>query len=103
MDTDAWAMDTAVPVDNNAIPIDGLKQQDPAEGAAVVPAAEPTNVPKKVKSPVKKVASPKMGMAAQHSCARKTPETFVPSMKGNQYAISLTQITLLLQGSKDAL
>jgi hypothetical protein len=26
MDTDAWAMDTNVPVDNNAIAIDGLEQ-----------------------------------------------------------------------------
>ncbi len=26
VDTDAWAMDTDVPVDNNAIAIDGLKQ-----------------------------------------------------------------------------
>ncbi len=25
MDTDAWAMDTNVPVDNNAITIDGLE------------------------------------------------------------------------------
>jgi hypothetical protein len=28
MDTDAWAMDTNVPVDNNAIVIDGLEQKD---------------------------------------------------------------------------
>jgi hypothetical protein len=37
MDTIAWAMDTNVPVDNIAIAIDGLKQQDPTEGAATVP------------------------------------------------------------------
>jgi hypothetical protein len=42
-------------------------------------------------------------MTAQHSRARKTPEKYVPSMKGNKYAISITQITLLLQGSKNAL
>jgi hypothetical protein len=34
MDTDAWAMDTDVPVDNNAIAIDSHEQQDPTEGAA---------------------------------------------------------------------
>ncbi len=33
MDTNAWAMDTNVPVDINAILIDGLKQQDPHCGA----------------------------------------------------------------------
>jgi hypothetical protein len=102
MDTNAWAMDTDVPVDNNDIMIDGLKQQDPTEGASV-PIAEPTTIPKKVKSPVKKVASPKTGMASQKSCARKAPKKDVPSMKGNKYAIALTQITMLLQGSKDAL
>jgi hypothetical protein len=103
MDTNAWAMDTDVPVDNNAVAIDGLEQQDPTEGAATVPSAEPTNGPKKAKSPAKKTAPPKTRMAAQNSRARKAPEKYVPSMKGNKYAITLTQITLLLQGSKDAL
>jgi hypothetical protein len=42
-------------------------------------------------------------MAAQNSWLRKAPEKFVPNMKGNKYAIALTQITLLLQGSKVAL
>jgi hypothetical protein len=64
MDTDAWAMDTKVPVDNNAIAIDGLEQQDPSEGAATSPTAEPTTSPKKANSPAKKVAPPKMGIAA---------------------------------------
>jgi hypothetical protein len=73
MDTNAWAMDTNIPVDNNAITIDGIKQHDPTEGAAVVPSAEPTTIPKKVKSPVKKAASPKTGMAAQNSWVRKAP------------------------------
>jgi hypothetical protein len=68
-----------------------------------VPTAEPTTSPKKVKSPVKKVASPKMGMAARNSQARKAPKKYVPIMKGNKFAIASTQITLLLQGSKDAL
>ncbi len=103
MDTDVWAMDTDVPVDIKAIMIDGLKQQDPTEGAAMVSTAEPTTSPKMVKSPVKKVASPQMGMAAQNSWVRTAPEKYVPSMKGNKYAIALTQTTLLLQGSKDAL
>ncbi len=96
MDTDAWAMDTNVPVDNNAIAIDDLKQQDPTKGAIAVPTSEPTTSPKKVKSPVKKVASPKMGIAAQNSLVSKAPEKYVQSMKGNKYAIELTQITLSL-------
>jgi hypothetical protein len=58
-------MDTNVPVDNNAIAIDGLKQQDSTEGAARVPAAEPTTTPKKAKSPAKKIAPPKTGMACK--------------------------------------
>jgi hypothetical protein len=97
VDTNAWAMDTDVPVDNNTVAIDGLKQQDPTEGAAGVPTEAPT------KSPAKKTAPPKMGMAAQNSHARKAPEKYVPSIKGNKYAITLTQITSLLQGSKDTL
>ncbi len=92
-----------VPVDNNAIAIDGLEQQDPTEGPAAVPTAEPNASPKKAKSPSKKVAPLKTEMAAQNSCARKAPEKYVPTMKGNKYVIALTQITSLLQGSKDAL
>jgi hypothetical protein len=38
-----------------------------------------------------------------NSCARKAPEKYVPSMKGNKYAITFTQIISLLQGSKDTL
>jgi hypothetical protein len=73
MDTDAWAMDTNVPVDNNAVAIDGLKQQDPTESATAVPTAKPSNSPKKAKSPAKKTAPPKTEMAAQNSRAIKTP------------------------------
>ncbi len=103
MDTNAWAMDTAIPVDNNAIAIDGLEQQYPTEGTPAVPTAEPTNSPKKAKSPAKKTAPPKTGVAVRNSRTRKAPEKFVQSMKGNKYVIALTQITLLLQGSDDAL
>jgi hypothetical protein len=80
MDTNAWAMDTYVPADDNAIAIDGLKQQDPTEGTAVVPNAEPTTSTTKVQSPAKKVASSKTGIAAQNSRVRKLPEKYVPSM-----------------------
>ncbi len=88
MDTDALAMDTDVPVDKNAIAIDDLEQQDPTEGAVMMPTAEPTTSPKKAKSPAKKTAPPKTGMAAQNSHTKKAPEKYVPSMKGNKYAIA---------------
>ncbi len=88
MDTDAWAMDTNVPIDNNAIAIDGLEQQGPTEGATMVCTSEPTTSPKKVKSPIKKAVSPKMRMAARNSRVRKAPEKYVPSMKGNKYVIA---------------
>jgi hypothetical protein len=96
-------MDIDIPVEGNAIRIDGLKQQDPTEGAVAVPNAEPTTIPKEAKSPAKKLAPPKTGMAAQNSHERKAHEKYVPSMKGKKYTVALTQITSLLQGSKDAL
>jgi hypothetical protein len=65
MDTNAWAMDTHVPVDDKVIAIDGTIQQDPYGGTTAGPAAEPTTSPKKApKSPAKKTAPPKTGMAA---------------------------------------
>jgi hypothetical protein len=103
MDTKAWAMNINVPVDNNAIAIDALEHQNPTEGAAAVPIAEPTTSPKKAKSPAKRTAPPKTGVAAQNSRAKKALEKYGPSMKGNKYAIALTQITLSLQGSNDTL
>jgi hypothetical protein len=45
----------------------------------------------------------KILLRAPNSRARKAPEKYVPSMKGDKYAIALTQITLSLQGSEDAL
>jgi hypothetical protein len=102
-DTNAWDMETNVPVDDYASKIDGLNQQDPTDDAAAVTTAEPTSSPKKVKSPVKKIASPKTGMAARNSQVRKASEKYAPSMKSNKYAIALTQITSMLQGSEDAL
>ncbi len=44
-----------------------------------------------------------MGMAASNTRVSKAPEKYVPSMKDNKYAIALTQKTLSLHGSKDAL
>jgi hypothetical protein len=42
-------------------------------------------------------------MAARIARVRKKPEKYVPSMKGNKYAVALTQIKMSLYGSEDAL
>ncbi len=47
--------------------------------------------------------SPKKGMAAGNARNRKQPEKYVPSMKGNKYAVALTQIAASLKGSKHAM
>jgi hypothetical protein len=67
--------------------IDHLKRQGLTEGAAVLPISEPTTSPKKEKSPVKKVTSPKTRLTAQNSRARKGLDKYGLSMKGNKYAI----------------
>ncbi len=42
-------------------------------------------------------------MAARNARNRKQPEKYVPSMKGNKYAVALTQIAASLKGSKHAM
>ena len=102
-------MDINVPVEDTAIAVDGLKQEDPTHGAPMAPNAEPATSPKKARSPakarspVKETADPRTGMAARNNRVRKAPEKYVPSMKGNKFANVRTQITSLLCGSKDAL
>jgi hypothetical protein len=98
-----------VPVEDTAIAVDGLKQEDPTHDALMAPYAEPVTSPKTTRSPakarsqVKETADPRTGMAARNNRVRKAPKKYVPSTKGNKYAIVLTQITSLLCGSKDAL
>ncbi len=102
-------MDINAPVEDTAIAVDGFEQEDPTHGAPMALNAEPITSPKKTRSPakarspVKETADPRMGMAAQNYRARKAPKKYVPSMKGNKYAVVLTQITSLLRGSKDTL
>ena len=48
-------------------------------------------------------ASPNKSMAALNTRIRKLPEKYVPSMKGNKYAVALTQIAASLKGSKHAM
>jgi hypothetical protein len=49
--------------------------------------------------PIKNAVSLKKGMAGRNARVRKQPKKYVPSMKGNKYAVSLTQIKMSLYGS----
>ncbi len=78
---------TGVEVDSNPQEInfdDGLGQQDEAiQTPPVMPVTDP--------------APPAQGMAACNARVRKPPEKYVPSMKGNKYAVAMTQIAALLK------
>jgi hypothetical protein len=79
---------------------DGLGHQDPREPELLI--SPPTKLPtvnptiKVASTPVlvKNAVSPKKGMAARNARVRKQPEKYVPSMKGNKYAVALTQIKM---------
>ena len=77
--------------------IDGLGQQDSSERFDV-PTAEPTTIPE-----VAQAVLPKKGMAVRNIRLRKQLEKYIPSMKGNKYAVALTQIVASLKKSKDAM
>jgi hypothetical protein len=48
-------------------------------------------------------APPSQGMAAHNTRVRKPPRKYVPSMKGNNYAVAMTQIAASLKDSKHAM
>ena len=73
---------------------DGLRQQDEE-----IP---PIQVPPTVPVP-EDPALPSQGMAACNARVRKPPEKYVPSMKGNKYAVAMTQIAASLKDSKHAM
>jgi hypothetical protein len=100
VDTDFDAEPTGVDVDSDYVPqelteVNGLGQQDPSAAPTEEPSAEPPTEPN--------ASSPKKGMAARNARNRKQPEKYVPSMKGNKYAVALTQIAASLEGSKHAM
>ncbi len=70
---------------------DGLKQE-PQETSH-----EPTA------APVQDPAPPSQGMAARNARVRKPPKNYVPTLKGNKYAVALTQISKSLKKSKHGL
>ncbi len=102
------AFEAYVPLEH-AEPEDGLGHQDPSKPERLImPPTEHANVKPTTKvastpTPVKNAVSLKKGMAARNARVRKQPEKYVPSMKGNKYAVALTQIMMSLYGSEDAL
>ncbi len=104
VETDFDAKPTGVEVDNDYVPqgltkVDGLGQQDRNTAPTEEPSAKPPPEP----AVETHAPSPKKGMAAQNARNRKQPEKYAPSMKGNKYAVALTQIAASLKGSKHAL
>ncbi len=99
------AFEAYVPLER-AEPEDGLGHQDPGEPEHLImpPTEEPTVEPttKMDGTPSKQAVSLKKGMAARNVRVRKQHEKYVPSMKGNKYAVAMTQITMSLHGSQDA-
>jgi hypothetical protein len=53
--------------------------------------------------PTEDPALPSLGMAARNARARKPPEKYVSTRKGNKYAVAMTQIVALLKDSKHAM
>jgi hypothetical protein len=77
--------------------IDGLEQQESSERFDA-PNAEPTTV-----LDIAQAVLPKKGMSACSVRLRRQPEKYIPSMKGNKYALALTQIVASLKESKDVM
>jgi hypothetical protein len=48
-------------------------------------------------------APPSQGMAVRNARVRKPPEKYVPSRKGNKYAVAMTQTAASLKDSKHAM
>ncbi len=102
------AFEAYIPLEH-AEPEDGLGHQDPSKPEHLImppmehPTVEPVTKVASTPIPVKNAVSPKKGMAARNARVRKQPEKYVPSMKGNKYAVALTQIKMSLYRSEDTL
>jgi hypothetical protein len=105
VDMDFDAKSTGVEVDTEAYgdvsqeqnKVYGLVQQDPIVAPTEMPSAKPTAEP---------IAAPQGSSSpAKRRSTRmvKKPSAYTPSMTGNKYAVTLTQIVASLQGSKNAL
>jgi hypothetical protein len=80
---------------------DGLKQEPQETSHEQGTASRPTGKP--TAAPVQDPAPPSQRMAARNARVRKPPEKYVPTLKGNKYAVELTQITKSLKKSKHGL
>jgi hypothetical protein len=80
---------------------DGLKQEPQETSHKQETARRPTGEP--TAAPVLDPAPPSLGMAARNARVRKPPEKYVPTMKGNKYAVAMTQIAESLKESKHGL
>jgi hypothetical protein len=102
VDMDFDAKPTGVEVDSDYAPqelneVDDLKKQDTYTPPTEEPITEPTIVPTEDPAPSNQ------GMAARNTRARKATEKYIPAMRGNKYAVAMTQIAASLKGSKNAM
>ncbi len=101
VDTDFDADPTGVEEDSDYAPqelteVNGLGQHD----TSALPNEEPSSEQPSVPTVETQTPTPNKGIASQNIRIRKQPEKYVPIMKGNKYAITLTQIAAMLKGSK---
>ena len=105
VDTDFDAEPTGVEVDSAYVfpkhtEVNGLGQQDTSVAPTEEPSAEPPTAPTvETQAP----SEPKKGMAARNAGNRKQHEKYVPSMKGNKYAVAPTKTAASLTGIKHAM
>ena len=99
VDTDFDAKPTVVEVDSDYAPqerneVDGHKRQDTYMAPTEELSAEPIIVPTEDPAPLSQ------GMAAHITRARTAPKKYIPAMRGNKYAVAITQIATSLKGRK---
>ncbi len=80
---------------------DGLKQEPQETSHEQETARRATSKP--TAAPVQDPAPPSQGMAARNARVMKPPKKYVPTLKGNKYAVALTQISKSLKESKHGL
>jgi hypothetical protein len=75
----------------------------PVESPKAEPSTMPSVQPRTEPIVETQAVPPKKGMAAHNTRNRKQPEKYAPSITGNKYTVTLTQIAALLKGSKHAM
>ena len=87
-----------VPNKTNFYPQDELEQEPQETSYERETARRPTGEP--ITAPMLDPAPPSLGMAARNARVRKPPEKYVPTMKGNKYAVAMMQIAESLKELK---